>query len=64
MLSTHSATEGGSVSTAVVLNVSGTVSASTQSGRGSQNFAAVLSAFTRAFENGEITGEYRSSWPK
>ena len=63
MSSAHSATEAGSVSTASVLNASGTVSASTQSGRGSQNIAAVLMAFTRAFENGEITGQHRSPLP-
>ncbi|KAK0244483.1 Alpha/Beta hydrolase protein [Armillaria nabsnona] len=37
------------------LGVSGKVSASAQSGRASQNFAAVVGAFTRAYENGEIS---------
>ncbi|KAG5650203.1 hypothetical protein H0H81_000317 [Sphagnurus paluster] len=58
MSSTHVATKSVSLSAVSALNASGTVSASTQSGRGSQNFAAVIGTFTRAFENGEITGEH------
>ncbi|THH18232.1 hypothetical protein EW146_g2727 [Bondarzewia mesenterica] len=55
MSSTHSISQKGSLSTATAFGASGKVCASTQSGRGSQNFAAVLGAFVRAFENGEIS---------
>ncbi|ETW85080.1 hypothetical protein HETIRDRAFT_448317 [Heterobasidion irregulare TC 32-1] len=39
----------------MTIGASGQVCASTQSGRASQNLAAVVGAFARAFENGEIS---------
>ncbi|KAJ3552835.1 hypothetical protein NM688_g3941 [Phlebia brevispora] len=53
-MSKHSVSRTGSQTAAMSAAASGTVSASTQSGRASQNFAVVLGAFVRAFENGDI----------
>ncbi len=55
----HSSSRSATLSGVQSLGVSGKVSASAQSGRASQNFAAVVGAFMRAYENGEI-GEYDS----
>lgn len=50
----HSSSRSATLSGVQSLGVSGKVSASAQSGRASQNFAAVVGAFMRAYENGEI----------
>ncbi|KAF5385566.1 hypothetical protein D9757_006792 [Collybiopsis confluens] len=50
----NSSSRSASLSATQSLGVSGKLSASTQSGRASQNFAAVVGVFVRAYENGTI----------
>lgn len=50
----HSASQTASLTTAQSLGLSGELSGDATSGRASQNFAAVVGAFARAFEAGEI----------